>query len=55
MAGRGRGPGFDHDVALNPVGQTLTGFTPGQPVNLRVKTSNPVGNTYSPVKTVTTS
>ncbi len=47
-------PGFDHDVALNIVGQTLTGFTPGQPVNLRVKTANPAGNTYSAVKPVTT-
>ena len=47
-------PGFAHDVALNPVGQTLTGFTPGQPVNLRVKTSNPAGTTYSAVKAVTT-
>ena len=47
-------PGFDHDVALNPVGQTLTGFTPGQPVDLRVKTSNPAGTTYSAVKAVTT-
>ena len=47
-------PGFAHDVALNIVGQTLTGFTPGQPVDLRVKTSNPAGNTYSAVKAVTT-
>ena len=46
-------PGFDHDVALNIVGQTLSGFTPGQTVNLRVKTSNPAGNTYSAVRTVT--
>ncbi len=37
-------PGFDHDVALNIVGQT---------VNLRDKTYNPAGNTYSTVKTVT--
>ncbi|MFA6545766.1 MAG: hypothetical protein WCS99_15215 [Limisphaerales bacterium] len=47
--------GFDHDVALKPVGQTLTGFTSGQTVNLRVKTSNPAGNTYSAVKTASTS
>ena len=32
---------------MNICGQTLTGFTPGQPVNLRVKTANPAGNTYS--------
>ena len=46
--------GYVHDVALNIVGQTLTGFAPGQPVNLRVKTANPAGNTYSAVKTVIT-
>ena len=46
--------GYVHDVALNIVGQTLTGFAPGQPVNLRVKTANPAGNTYSTVKSVTT-
>ncbi len=36
------------------LGITLTGFTPGQPVNLRVKTANPAGNTYGAVKAVTT-
>lgn len=46
-------PSFAHDVALNIVGQTLVGFTVGQTVNLRVKTSNPAGDTYSTVKTVT--
>lgn len=35
-------------------GQTLTGFTANQTVNLRVKTANPSGHTYSTVKTVTT-
>ena len=35
-------------------GQTLTGFAPGQTVNLRVKAANPAGSTYSAVKTVTT-
>ena len=45
--------GFDHDVALNIVGQTLTGFSVGQTVNLRVKAANPAGNTYSAVRTVT--
>jgi len=47
-------PGYDHDVALNIVGQTLTGFTIGKTVNLRVKAANPAGSTYSAVKTVTT-
>ena len=47
-------PGFDHDVALNIVGQTLTGFTAGQTVNLGVKAANPAGNTYGAVKTVIT-
>lgn len=47
-------PGFDHDVALNPVGQTLTGFPPNKTVNLRARTSNPAGHTEGAVKTVTT-
>ncbi len=47
-------PGFDHDVALNIVGQTLTGFAANQTVNLRVRTSNPAGHTESAVKVVTT-
>ena len=47
-------PGYARDVALNIVGQTLTGFAPGKTMNLRVKTANPAGNTYSTVKSVTT-
>ena len=47
-------PSFAHDVALNIVGQTLVGFSAGQTVNLRVKTANPAGHTYSTVKTITT-
>lgn len=43
---------FDHSVAVNLAGQTLTGFTSGQTVNLRVKTANAAGSTYSAVKTV---
>jgi len=46
--------GFTHDVTLNLIGQTLVGFSAGQNVNLRVKTANPAGNTYSAVKTVNT-
>ena len=50
----GTDPGFDHDTALNPAGQTLTGFTPGQTVNLRPRVGNPAGHTEGAVKTVTT-
>ena len=46
--------GFDHDVALNPVGQTVSGFSAGKTVNLRVKAANPAGKTYSAVKTLIT-
>ena len=35
-------------------GPAITGFAPGQTVNLRVKAANPAGSTYSAVKTVTT-
>lgn len=35
-------------------GQTLTGFTIGKTVNLRVKAANPAGSTYSAVKTIIT-
>jgi len=44
---------YDHSVPVNLVGQTLSGFTSGQTVNLRVKSANPAGVTYSAVKTVT--
>jgi hypothetical protein len=44
---------FDHSVAVNLAGQTVSGFTAGQTVNLRVKTANAAGNTYSAVKTTT--
>ena len=47
-------PGFDHDVAVNLVGQTLTGFTPGQIVKLSVRTGNTAGNTDGPEVTVAT-
>ena len=50
----GTDPGFDHDTALNPAGQTLTGFAPGQTVNLRPRVGNPAGHTEGAVKTVTT-
>lgn len=46
-------PGFDHDVAVNLVGQTLTGFTPGQTVKLSVRAGNTAGNTDGPEVTVT--
>ena len=39
---------------MNICGQTLTGFTPGQPVNLRPHTSNPAGHTEGTTRTVTT-
>lgn len=45
--------GYDHSVPVNLVGQTLSGFSSGQTVNLRVKSANPAGVTYSTVKTVT--
>ena len=45
--------GYTHSVPVNLVGQTLSGFTSGQTVNLRVKSANPAGTTYSTVKTVT--
>ena len=35
-------------------GPAITGFAPGQTVNLRVKAANPAGSTYSAVKTITT-
>ena len=47
-------PGFDHDIALNPAGQTLTSFAPNQAVNLRPRVGNPAGHTEGAVKTVTT-
>ena len=47
-------PGFDHDVAVNLVGQTLTGFSPNQTVKLSVRTGNTAGNTDGPELTVTT-
>lgn len=47
-------PSFDHDVALNPVGQTLTGFAAGLTVSLRPRVGNPAGHTEGAVKTVTT-
>ena len=46
-------PGFDHDTALIPGGQTLTGFAPNQTVNLRPRVGNPAGHTEGAVKTVT--
>ena len=47
-------PGLDHDVAVNPVGQTLTGFSAGQTVKLSVRAGNTAGNTDGPEVTVTT-
>lgn len=44
--------GYDHSVAVNLVGQIISGFTSGQTVNLRVKSANSAGVTYSAVKTV---
>lgn len=38
-------PGVGHDVAVNVVGQTLTGFSPNQTVKLSVRTGNTAGNT----------
>ena len=46
-------PGFDHDVAVNLVGQTLTGFSPNQTVKLSVRTGNTAGNTDGPEAIVT--
>ena len=50
----GTDPGFEHDTALKPAGQTLTGFAPSQTVNLRPRVGNPAGHTAGAVKTVTT-
>jgi hypothetical protein len=46
--------GFDHDVAVNLAGQTLTGFTAGQTVKLSVRAGNTAGNTDGPEVTVIT-
>lgn len=43
---------FDGSAPVNLTGQTLTGFTSGQTVNLRAKTANAAGHTYSAVKAV---
>lgn len=47
-------PGFDHDVAVNPAGQTLTGFSAAQTVKLSVRAGNTAGNTDGPEVTVAT-
>lgn len=39
---------------MNLVGQTLTGFTPGQTVKLSVRAGNTAGNTDGPEVTMTT-
>lgn len=45
---------FGHDTTVNPAGQTAaTGGTAGQVVELRVRTTNSSGTTFSTVKQVT--
>ncbi len=45
---------FGHDTPVNPAGQTAaTGGGAGQGVELRVRTTNSTGTTFSEVKTVT--
>lgn len=45
---------FGHDTTVNPAGQTVaTGGTAAQVVELRVRTTNSTGTTFSTVKTVT--
>lgn len=52
MAVVGVDAGYTHSVRVNLVGQTISGFTSGRTVNLRVKAANPAGTTYSTVMTV---
>lgn len=45
---------FGHDTTVNPAGQTVaTGGAVGATVELRVRTTNSSGTTFSTVKTVT--
>ena len=45
---------FGHDTSVNPAGQTVaTGGAAGVVVELRVRTTNSTGTTFSAVKSVT--